>query len=252
MSALLECRGLTVTFGAAHAVSDLSLHVNAGEIVALVGANGSGKTTLLRTVAGLQRANAGSVTFCGAEVLGLPAHVIAARGLSLIPEGRGILGSLSVRDNLRLGAYLHGKPDETVLARIRQWFPILFDRLSQPAAMLSGGEQQMLAIARSLMSKPKLLMVDELSLGLSPKITSELVPRLQQVRSLGTSVLLVDQSIRLASRIADRMYVVANGELSWTGAPQDFGEEPESTEKYFGIDSSNPAKEEIRCKTSLK
>ena len=235
MTALLECRSVGVSYGHAVALQDATLHVDAGEIVALVGANGAGKTTLLRAISGLVRPSAGTIRFAGADIAGLPVHAIVARGLSHIPEGRGVLGSLSVRDNLRIGAYLRGKPDDARMARIRAWFPLLFERLDQPAALLSGGEQQMLLISRSLLAQPRLLMVDELSLGLSPKITAELMPRFRDIRADGTSVLLVDQSIRLAMRLADRIYILAHGRVAWSGLPAALDAEPQLMNTYLGV-----------------
>ena len=235
MTALLECRSVGVSYGHAVALQDATLHVDAGEIVALVGANGAGKTTLLRAISGLVRPSAGTILFAGADIAGLPVHAIVARGLSHIPEGRGVLGSLSVRDNLRIGAYLRGNPDDARMARIRAWFPLLFERLDQPAALLSGGEQQMLSISRSLLAQPRLLMVDELSLGLSPKITAELMPRFRDIRADGTSVLLVDQSIRLAMRLADRIYILAHGRVAWSGLPAALDAEPQLMNTYLGV-----------------
>ena len=163
-------------------------------------------------------------------------HTIVARGVSHIPEGRGLLGTLTVRDNLRIGGYLTGSPDKERLARLREWFPVLFERMDQPAAMLSGGEQQMLSIARSVLARPKLLMVDELSLGLSPKITMELLPRLRDIRDEGASVLVVDQSIRLALKLADRIYILANGRVAWSGPPSELASDPGLMNKYLGMD----------------
>ena len=236
MSALLECRQVGVAYGEAQALHGVSITVAAREIVAMIGANGAGKTTLLRTISGLVRPSSGQVLFEGQDICRLPPHTIVARGVSHIPEGRGLLGTLTVRDNLRIGGYLTGSPDKERLARLREWFPVLFERMDQPAAMLSGGEQQMLSIARSVLARPKLLMVDELSLGLSPKITMELLPRLRDIRDEGASVLVVDQSIRLALKLADRIYILANGRVAWSGPPSELASDPGLMNKYLGMD----------------
>ena len=235
-SPLLQVRDLVVRYGAAQALHGISLHVAEREIVAVVGANGAGKTTLLRSVSGLVHSASGHIDFRGEDITRLPVHRIVSRGISHIPEGRGILPMLSVQDNLRLGSYLHGKPDPARLDQLRQWFPVLFSRLAQPAAMLSGGEQQMLAIARAVLAGPRLILIDELSLGLSPKLTAELMPRLQDLRREGTSVLLVDQNIWQVLRVADRLYILANGRIAYTGSPAELQALPDLMSKYLGVD----------------
>ncbi|MBE0592577.1 MAG: ABC transporter ATP-binding protein [Gemmatimonadales bacterium] len=236
MSMLLDIRDLDVAYGEAQALHAVTLSVAEGEIVAVVGANGAGKTTLLRTVSGLVRPESGSIRFAGEDIGKLPVHSIVGRGISHIPEGRGVLATLSVRDNLRVGCYLTGKAGERRMEQVREWFPVLFERLAQPAGMLSGGEQQMLAIGRRLLVHPRLLMIDELSLGLSPKITAQLMPRLQDIRAGGTSVVLVDQSMHLAMRIADRLYILANGRVAWSGPPGDLEGDRQLMDKYLGMD----------------
>src|SRR5690606_29070606 len=187
-------------------------------------------------ISGLVRPRSGSIRFATEDIGRMPVHAIVGRGISHIPEGRGVLGALSVRDNLRVGCYLTGKLGEERMERVREWFPVLFERLAQPAGMLSGGEQQMLAIGRSLLARPRLLMIDELSLGLSPKITAQLMPRLQDIRADGTSVMLVDQSLHLAKRIADRIYILANGRVAWSGPPGDLEGDDHLMDKYLGMD----------------
>lgn len=236
MSALLEVRGLDVFYGEAQALDSVTFDIGRQEIVAIIGANGAGKTTLLRTISGLVRGRKGSIHFNGREISSTPVHQVVAAGLAHIPEGRGIFPTLSVWENLKMGAYAGGRPDNAQLARVREWFPVLFERLSQAAGMLSGGEQQMLAIGRSLLARPKLVMIDELSLGLSPKITRELMPRLQEMRGAGTSVLLVDQSVALALRLADRVFILANGRVAWSGAPAELEGDPRLMNKYLGMD----------------
>ncbi len=241
---LLNVKDLVVRYDAAQALHGISLHVAPREIVAVVGANGAGKTTLLRAISGLVRAAEGQIEFRNADVTKLPVHRIVELGISQIPEGRGILAALSVKDNLRLGGYVHGEPDPALLAKLRSWFPILFDRYLQAAGMLSGGEQQMLAIARVVLAKPQLILIDELSLGLSPKVTSELVPRLRDLRSDGASVLLVDQNIQQALRVADRMYVLANGRIAYTGTPDELRAAPDLMARYLGIEVVTPGSKE--------
>jgi branched-chain amino acid transport system ATP-binding protein len=233
---LLEVSALTVAYGEALALHSVSLSVGRNEIVAMVGANGAGKSTLLRTISGLVRARSGSVRFEGEDIGRVPVHGIVRRGVAHIPEGRGIFGSMTVGDNLRIGGLVRGGGDAGVQARLRSWFPVLFDRLPQPAGMLSGGEQQMLAISRALLSQPRLLMIDELSLGLAPKVIAELTPRLGEIRDAGTSVLLVDQSLHLARRVADRMVLLANGRVVWTGPAAQLEDDETLMSRYLGMD----------------
>jgi branched-chain amino acid transport system ATP-binding protein len=204
--------------------------------VAIVGANGAGKSTLLRAISGLVRAVSGSVRFENQDIGRAPVHEIVRRGIAHIPEGRGIFAPMTVSDNLRIGGLVRGGADRDVQTRLRNWFPVLFDRLAQPAGMLSGGEQQMLAISRALLSQPRLLMIDELSLGLAPKVIAELTPRLGEIRAAGTSVLLVDQSLQLARRVADRMVLLANGRVVWSGPTAQLEDDASLMRRYLGID----------------
>lgn len=234
--ALLQLRDLVVRYGQAEALRGISLEVGEREIVAVVGANGAGKTTLLRTISGLVRPAGGTIDFGGQSIARSPVHAIVEAGIVHIPEGRGIFATLSVHDNLRVGAYLGGKPDPSLMALLRGWFPVLFDRAEQPAGMLSGGEQQMLAIARAVLAKPKFVLIDELSLGLSPKVVSQLMPRLQDLREKGASVLLVDQNIHQALRVADRVYILANGRIAFSGAPAQLRADPDLMSRYLGVE----------------
>jgi len=234
--ALLQLRDLVVRYGQAEALRGISLEVGEREIVAVVGANGAGKTTLLRTISGLVHPAGGTIDFGGQPIARSPVHAIVESGIVHIPEGRGIFATLSVHDNLRVGAYLGGKPDPSLMALLRGWFPVLFDRAQQPAGMLSGGEQQMLAIARAVLAKPKLVLIDELSLGLSPKVVSQLMPRLQDLRNKGASVLLVDQNIHQALRVADRVYILANGRIAFSGAPAQLRADPDLMSRYLGVE----------------
>lgn len=233
---LLQVRDLVVSYGQAQALHGISLNVGEREIIAVVGANGAGKTTLLRTISGLVRPVGGAIDFAGRSVSRTPVHAIVEAGIAHIPEGRGIFATLSVYDNLRMSAYLGGKPDVSLMALLRGWFPVLFERADQPAGMLSGGEQQMLAIARAVLAKPKLVLIDELSLGLSPKVVSQLIPRLQDMREKGASILLVDQNIHQALRVADRVYVLANGRIVFSGAPQQLRSDPDLMARYLGVE----------------
>jgi branched-chain amino acid transport system ATP-binding protein len=232
---VLECRQLNVSYGQARALHGVSLAVGRKEIVALIGSNGAGKTTLLRTISGLVRASEGEIRMEGRSIGCMPPHEVVAHGVAHIPEGRGVLGSLSVQDNLRIGSYVQGRMDPRRLETVQGWFPALFQRLSLPAAMLSGGQQQMLSIARAVLGAPKLLMVDELSLGLSPKTTAELVPRLRDIREEGASILLVDQSVRLATKLADRIYILANGRVAWSGPADQLSGDDQLMSRYLGV-----------------
>jgi branched-chain amino acid transport system ATP-binding protein len=216
----LRVEKLNVFYGDVQAVWDVSFQVAAGEIVTLVGANGAGKTTTLRTLAGLLRPRAGRVLLDGQEVTGLPANQLVARGLVLIPEARQLWPTMNVRDNLEMGAYSRGartqrhKTMETVL----QMFPILEKRLTQNAGTLSGGEQQMCAIGRGLMARPRLLMLDEPALGLAPMLVRQVFAALKEINASGVTVLLVEQNVRHALRLAHRAYVLETGRVTLEGA----------------------------------
>jgi branched-chain amino acid transport system ATP-binding protein len=232
---LLDVRSIDVAYGEVAALRDVSLTVNAGEIVSVLGANGAGKTTLLRTVSGLLSPRAGSIIFKGRSIEREPAYRIVRAGISHLPEGRGILGELTVIENLRLGAYLTPKAEsEPLLRRVFRLFPVLERRQSQQAAMLSGGEQQMLALGRSLLSKPALLMIDELSLGLAPKIVRELMELLVQLREQGLAILLVEQNVRQTLKISDRVYVLVNGQVVFHGKADTLRDESSLLDHYLG------------------
>lgn len=210
---LLEVSGVTAFYGDLQALFGISLKVNAGEIVTLIGANGAGKTTILRVISGMKRAASGSVTFTGQDVSRVPAHEMVARGVSHVPEGRQVFPFMTVRENLSLGAY-----NSRARGRIKQLmeeqlalFPRLGERMDQLAGTLSGGEQQMVAIARGLMAQPKLLLLDEPSLGLAPKIVEEVFEKIQEVRRSGITMLIVEQNVVSGLSISDRGYVVQNG-----------------------------------------
>lgn len=242
---LLEVVNLVVRYGSAQALHGISLSVAPRHIVAVVGANGAGKTTLLRTLSGLVRPAEGYVRFGGEDIAGLAVHRIVQRGISHIPEGRGILPTLTVKENLRLGAYVHGRPDPVLMAQLQRWFPVLFDRHEQLAGTLSGGEQQMLAISRAVLARPRLVLIDELSLGLSPKVTSELVPRLRDLRDAGATVLVVDQNIQQALRVADHVYVLVNGRITFGGPPDELCAAPDLMRAYLGVELASRRKNPV-------
>jgi branched-chain amino acid transport system ATP-binding protein len=210
---LLELRNVTAFYRDLQALFGISLTVNAGEIVALIGANGAGKTTLLRVISGMKRAGGGSVTFAGEDVSRVPAHEMVARGVSHVPEGRQVFPFMTVRENLSLGAYTPRAraSEKQSMEEQLALFPRLGERMDQLAGTLSGGEQQMVAIARGLMARPKLLLLDEPSLGLAPKIVEEVFEKLQEVRRTGITMLIVEQNVVSGLSISDRGYVVQNG-----------------------------------------
>jgi branched-chain amino acid transport system ATP-binding protein len=235
---LLKVEGLKVTYGHIEAVRHVDLSVHSGEFVGIIGSNGAGKTSTLRAIAGVLAPAAGSITFAGEAIAGLPSHDVVRRGLALVPEGRQIFADQTVEDNLLLGAYLRsGKHDGGVAAdtaRVLQLFPALRHRLTQAAGSLSGGEQQMLAIARGLLSRPKLLVVDELSLGLAPKILDELFPVLVDLNDEGLSILLVDQMASYALQVTDRTYVMENGRILMHGESASLANDPRILDSYLG------------------
>ena len=211
---LLSVRNLSAGYRGLPALHGVSLEVRAGEIVALVGANGAGKSTLLRSIAGLIKPASGSVVFEGNEIGGAPAHRIVRRGIALVPEGRRLFGRLPVIDNLLLGAYAHG---EGPLEDVFTLFPVLRERSAQLAGTLSGGEQQMVAIGRALMSKPRLLLLDEPSLGIAPRLVARIYETLLEINRRGLTVLLVEQNVRAALQIASRAYVLQTGRIVQQG-----------------------------------
>ena len=235
---LLKLDNVTSGYGPIVAVRDLSIEVYPGEVVTLLGANGAGKSTTLLTIAGLVRPSAGTIEFDGADILHLKAEDVVRRGLALTPEGRGIFAHLTVTDNLRIGATV--RKDKAGVAetmdQMFELFPILRERARQLAGTLSGGEQQMLALARSLMSKPRLMLLDEPSLGLAPRIVAQIFELLRQLPSRGVTVLLVEQNVRLALDVASRGYVLATGELQMAGSAEELLSAVDLEEIYLGAD----------------
>ena len=233
---LLEVKDVHVHYGAIHALKGLSLTVAPGEVVALIGANGAGKTTSLRAVCGVRQPSAGTVKVDGVDVTGQKPHAIVGRGVANAPEGRGIFLNLTVIENLLLGAFLRrDKPGiEADLERSYSIFPILKERAKQLAGTLSGGEQQMLSIVRALMSRPRLVLLDEPSLGLAPQVVENIFRILREVNQTGVSFLLVEQNANQALRLAHRAYVLETGEVTLTGSGKELLDNPEVRRAYLG------------------
>jgi branched-chain amino acid transport system ATP-binding protein len=216
---LLQVEGFCAGYGHVPVLRDVTMHVDEGEMVTLVGANGSGKSTLLKAIMGTVHPSAGVLRLAGEDVTRVPPEHMVRRGAALVPEGRMLFGPLTVEDNLRLGAHARGRGEyEGSLERVVQLFPVLEERMRQTAATLSGGEQQMLAIARGLMSRPKILLLDEPSLGLAPRVIAEIFTTLDTLRAGGLTVLLVEQDVKVALRHADRGYVMRTGRIVMEGA----------------------------------
>jgi len=237
-TALLEISGLSVAYGKHRAVEDVSLHVGKDEIVVILGANGGGKTSLLKAIAGLQPASAGaSVRLRGTEIGSEPAHRIVEAGLALVPEGRGIFGELTVRENLMLGAFARRarRAEARNRERVLELFPRLAERMEQAARTMSGGEQQMVAIGRALMSAPEILLLDEPSLGLSPLLCATLFASLARVREAGIGILLVEQNARRSLALADRGYLMENGRIVGEGSAASLRNDPAVQRAYLGV-----------------
>lgn len=233
---LLEVSDLNVFYGAIHALQGISFTVEKGEIVTLIGANGAGKSTTLNTISGLVRARGGSIAFKGEEITKVPAHDIVTKGVVQVPEGRKIFAPLTVAENLDMGAYTRGDPKGIKQSRERvyQSFPRLKERLQQYGGTLSGGEQQMLAMGRALMSEPELLLLDEPSMGLAPFLVDEIFAIIEELNSQGTTILLVEQNAQMALSIADRAYVLETGRFVLAGPAKEVAANPEVKEAYLG------------------
>jgi branched-chain amino acid transport system ATP-binding protein len=241
---LLELREVTVTYGQIAAVRDLTLRVGTGELVALLGANGAGKTTTLRTISGLHRPRAGEIFFEGRRIDRMSAEQIARQGIAHLPEGRGMFPRLSVAENFRMAGYGAGISGANYTARLDaalSFFPVLRERMSQLAGTLSGGQQQMLAVARALVTRPRLLMIDELSFGLAPVVVKQLFALLPAILAEGTSILLVEQFVGQALAVATRAYVLEKGELSFAGPAAELAEREGFVESsYLGSGAQRP------------
>ncbi|HEY3037680.1 MAG TPA: ABC transporter ATP-binding protein [Pyrinomonadaceae bacterium] len=233
---MLTLENVSVNYGAIEALTGISMHVEEGEVVTLIGANGAGKTTTLRTITGLLQLRAGKITFEGEDISGRATHRLVAKGISMSPEGRGVFANLSVRENLQMGAYL--KKDKRKIAaemeRAFQMFPRLKERESQKAGTLSGGEQQMLAIGRALMSQPRLLLLDEPSLGLAPLVVHTIFEAIDEIKNKGTTILLVEQNAHAALKHSDRAYVLETGRIVTEGPSQALAADPRIKEAYLG------------------
>lgn len=232
---MLEIKGINVFYGAIQALDDVSIQVNPGEIVAIIGSNGAGKSTLLRTISGLIRARTGSISYDGVDITNAQPHEIVKMGLSHAPEGRRIFTNMSVQENLQLGAYL--RKDNQVqsdMDAVLDRFPRLRERFKQSAGTLSGGEQQMLAISRALMSNPKILLLDEPSLGLAPFLITEIFNIVKDLNKDGKTVLIVEQNANRALEIADRAYVLETGVVVLEGTGKDLLVDPKVKEAYLG------------------
>jgi branched-chain amino acid transport system ATP-binding protein len=234
---LLEAKSLTTSYQGLIALSDASVDVAEGEIVVVAGANGAGKSTLLKSIAGVERPRTGEVHFNGERIDGQASHLVTQRGIAFVPENRRLFPRLSVRDNLRLGSYLfRSKADrEAPLEQVFQLFPRLQERLDQRAETLSGGEQQMLAIGRALMTRPKLLMLDEPSQGIMPKLVDEIFDAVLAIRKTGVTVLLVEQRLIESLEIADRAYIIQTGRVILSGPAADVRANPDIRQAYLGM-----------------
>ena len=232
---LLKVEDINVYYGAIHAIKGVSFEVEEGEIVTLIGANGAGKSTILNTVSGLLKSKTGSIEFLGQPLNGVPAHKIVERGIAHVPEGRRVFLSMTVEENLEMGAYT--RPNSGVadhLERVYEQFPRLKERHRQVAGTLSGGEQQMLAMGRGLMSDPKLLMLDEPSMGLAPILVEQIFEIIASLHKAGTTILLVEQNARMALSVADRGYVLETGKIALSGTGRELAESDDIKKAYLG------------------
>ena len=234
--AMLKIEDLNVYYGAIHAIKGISLEVREREIVTLIGANGAGKSTTLRTVSGLLKPKSGSIKFLGESIDGMAAHNIVQKGISQVPEGRRIFADMTVRENLELGAFIRSDTDGIAadLEMVFSRFPRLKERLDQQAGTLSGGEQQMLAMGRALMSRPRLLLLDEPSMGLAPLLIKEIFSIIKDINATGTTVLLVEQNANMALSIANRAYVLETGRITLSGDAQKLASSEDVKKAYLG------------------
>lgn len=233
---MLKIDNIDVYYGAIHALKGISLEVNEGEIVTLIGANGAGKSTTLRTISGLLKPKAGSITFLGQSIAGVRAHEIVKKGISQVPEGRRVFAEMTVMENLDLGAFVRKDKAgiQQDLKHVFELFPRLEERKNQSAGTLSGGEQQMLAMGRALMSRPKLLLLDEPSMGLAPLLIKEIFNIIVDINKSGTTVLLVEQNANMALSIANRAYVLETGRITLSGKAQDLAASEDVRKAYLG------------------
>ena len=235
--ALLELRDVAVSYGPIRALKNVSVSVEAGEIVTLIGANGAGKTTTLKTISGLLHPVSGDVWFDGESIVGVPAHKLVKRGIGHAPEGRGMFPGMSVTENLEMGAYLRKGDLTESFDRVYSLFPRLAERRKQATGTLSGGEQQMVAIGRALMSSPKLLLLDEPSMGLAPRLVAQIFSIVTEINAQGTTILLVEQNAAQALKRAHRAYILATGEVVREGEAAALAEDPAVRAAYLGIET---------------
>ena len=231
---LLEVRALNVHYGAIHAIHDVSIDVEAGQIVTLIGANGAGKTTILHTISGLHKATSGSVTLEGHDLIKTEPSKIVTLGMAHVPEGRHVFSHMTVEENLEMGAYIKKEVSKDDLEMVYSYFPRLKERRKQVAGTLSGGEQQMLAMSRALMSHPKIMMLDEPSMGLAPILVDQIFDIIKQLHAAGTTILLVEQNASKALQIADRAYVLETGKITLSGTGAELAQSPEVKKAYLG------------------
>ena len=233
---MLKVEDINVYYGAIHAIKGISLEVNDGEIVALIGSNGAGKSTTLRTISGLMKPKTGRIMYDGEDITGVPAHKIVGKGLCQVPEGRHVFANMTVLENLELGAYLRTDKEgiEKDMEMVFEKFPRLLERKDQLSGTLSGGEQQMLAMARALMSRPKLLLLDEPSMGLAPLLIKEIFNIIKEINAGGTTVLLVEQNANMALSIADKAYVLETGRITLSGTAAELASSEEVRKAYLG------------------
>ena len=233
---MLRVEDINVYYGAIHAIKGISLDVPDGEIVALIGSNGAGKSTTLRTISGLMRPKTGRIMYDGEDITGVPAHKIVGKGLCQVPEGRHVFANMTVMENLELGAYLRNDKDGIAkdMEAVFEKFPRLLERKDQISGTLSGGEQQMLAMARALMSRPKLLLLDEPSMGLAPLLVKEIFNIIKEINASGTTVLLVEQNANMALSIADKAYVLETGRITLSGTAAELASSEEVRKAYLG------------------
>ena len=231
---MLQVENINVFYGNIHAIRDISFSVNDGEVVALIGANGAGKSTTLKTVSGLLPSRTGSISFLGQNIDKVPAHKRVAMGLSQVPEGRRIFLQMTVRENLQMGAFTSKEDLKADLENVFERFPRLKERKNQIGGTLSGGEQQMLAMGRALMSHPKLLMLDEPSMGLAPILVEQIFDIIRELHKAGTTILLVEQNAEMALKIADRAYVLESGEITVTGTGKELAASDRIKKAYLG------------------
>ena len=234
MDTILKVEDINVYYGSIHAIKGVSFEVNQGEIVTLIGANGAGKSTTLNTISGLLHSKTGNITFLGESLVKTPCHKVVSKGLALVPEGRRVFLQMTVQENLEMGAYINGKASADDLDHVFQRFPRLKERRKQVAGTLSGGEQQMLAMGRALMSHPKLLMLDEPSMGLAPILVEQIFDIIRELHKAGTTILLVEQNAQAALSVADRGYVLETGKVVTTGTGHELLESPAIKKAYLG------------------